>query len=151
MNQDTLEQLYVTGNYSSLLDEITNLSYDHPSTELTDIEKAICLSYHSRTLIRLGEVNEAENIINEIPNINFDEISISSLIYQTSLINLQITQGKVTEAIKNGMNTITLVEQKEHVVSKYPKILSFWGAFLYYLIGMAYFYQFKNDLALDYF
>ena len=64
MNQDTLEHLYVTGNYSTLLEEITKLAYTHPSTELTDIERAICLSYHSRALIRLAKVNEAENLIN---------------------------------------------------------------------------------------
>ncbi len=152
MNQDTLEHLYVIGNYSLLLEEINILAYNHPSTKLDDIEQSICVSYHSRALIRLGKVNEAEILIQKIANINLNkEFSISSLIYQTSSINLQITQGNITEALKNGTNTETLVEQKGPELSEQPKILSFWGAFLYYLIGIAYFHQYKNELARKYF
>lgn len=152
MNQDTLEHLYVTGDYSLLIEEINNLAYNHPSTKMNDLEKAICVSYHSRALIRLGEVKEAENIVNSIPNINFNEsFSISSLVYQTSIINLQITQGNITEALKNGTKAETPVEQKGLELSEQPKILSFWGAFFYFLIGMAYYHQFSKDLAGKYF
>ena len=152
MNQDALEHLYVTGDYSLLLEEINNLAYNHPSTKLNDLEKAICVSYHSRALIRLGEVKEAENLIHKTSNINFNEsFSISSLVYQTSIINLQITQGNITEALKNGLTTTTLVAQKKHELEEHLETLSFWSAFLYFLIGMAYYYQYKNDLASEYF
>ncbi|MHA2110361.1 MAG: hypothetical protein ACW98W_02720 [Candidatus Hodarchaeales archaeon] len=126
MNQDALEHLYVIGEYSLLLEEINNLEYNHPLTKLNDLEKAICVSYHSRALIRLGEVKEAENLISKTPNINFNEHSfISSLVYQTSTINLQITQGNITEALKNGLSTTTLVAQKKHELEKHLKTLSF--------------------------
>jgi len=152
MNQDALEHLYVTGNYSLLLKEINNLAYNQPSTELNDLERAICVSYHSRALIRLGKINEAENLIREILDINFtDSFSISSLIYQTSIINLQITQGNISEAIKRGISVKTIVDQKEHELSKHSQVLSFWSAFLFFLIGMAYYYQIKNDLAYEHF
>ena len=89
MNQDTLERLYVTGKYPLLLEEINKLTYDSPSTSLNKIEQAICLSYHSRSLIRLGRVDEAEELINRITNYDINEsFSISSLLYQTSIINL---------------------------------------------------------------
>ncbi len=152
MNQDALEHLYVTGGFSLLLEEINNLAYNHPSTKLNDLEKAICVSYHSRALIRLGKVKEAENLIQKTSNINFNEsFSISSLVYQTSIINLQITQGNITEALKNGLSTISIVAQKKHELENHLKTLSFWSAFLYFLIGMAYYYQIKNDLAYEYF
>ncbi|MHA2279168.1 MAG: hypothetical protein ACXAC2_25595 [Candidatus Kariarchaeaceae archaeon] len=146
MNQDTLEHFYVTGDYSLLLEEISKLAYNHPSTKLNDVEKAICVSYHSRALIRLGEINEAGKIINRISNTDLDKIfSISTLIYQTSVINLQIARGDVAEALKRGLNIKTLVEQHEKELSKYHKILSFWSAYLYYLVGQTYFYQYKID------
>ena len=152
MDPATLERLYVTGDYSSLLEVIEKLAYNHPSTKLNDIEKAICVSYHSRALIRLGEVKEAENIIKKISNTNFNKhFSISSLIYQTSIINLEITQENIIEALRKGINTETLVGQKKHEFSEYPKYYSFWSAFLYFLIGMAHYYEFKNDLAGKYF
>jgi tetratricopeptide (TPR) repeat protein len=152
MNQDTLEHLYVTGDYSLLLEEIANLDYNHPSTKLSDREKAICLSYHTRALIRLGEVNEAESAIKKISNTNFyNPLSLSSLIYQTSIINLHITQGNISEAIREGFKAESLIEQNKQEFSEYPNIYSFWSAFLYFLIGMAYYYQIKNDLAEKYF
>ncbi|UCE14591.1 MAG: tetratricopeptide repeat protein [Candidatus Heimdallarchaeota archaeon] len=148
MNQDAMENLYVTGNYSSLLEKITNLAYNDPSSKLTDIEKAIYLFYHSRALIRLGEVNDAEILLRKFVDIDYKAFFVSSLINQISVINLQITQGKVNEAIENGKIAIELVEQKN--LSNYPQ-LSFWSPFLYYFIGIAYFYHFKNDLAWKYF
>ena len=151
MNQDALEQLYVTGSYSLLLEEVALLAYNHPSTQLTDIEKAICLFYHSRALIRLGKVNDAENLISKFSKVNFNEFVISSLINQISIINLLITQGKVDEATRDGINAITLMDQNKQDISKFPKFLSFWGPFLYYFTGMAYFYKFQNDLAWKYF
>ncbi|MFX1247236.1 MAG: hypothetical protein ACFFBQ_07610 [Promethearchaeota archaeon] len=150
MNQNVLEQLYVTGNYPSLLEEITNLAYNQPSTKLTDIEKAICLFYHSRTLIRLGDVNDAENLIKKFANVNFNEFFISSLINQISILNLQVTQCKTKEVIENGKNAIQMIEQRNQDLSNYPQIQSFWNPFLHYYTGMAYFYQFKNDLARIY-
>ncbi|MHA2233319.1 MAG: tetratricopeptide repeat protein, partial [Candidatus Hodarchaeales archaeon] len=152
MNYDTLDRLYVTGDYSLLLEEISKLAYDNPSTTLTDIERAICGSYHSRALIRLGEVNEAESIIDKISNLkNNESFSLSSLINQTSIINLQITQGDIAEALKNGMSTTALVEQRKHELKDHLKILSFWSAFLYFLIGMAHYHQLDIDLANTYF
>jgi hypothetical protein len=73
MDPATLERLYVTGDYSSILEVIEELAYNHPSTKLNDIEKAICVSYHSRALIRLGAVNEAEKLINKTAKTNFNE------------------------------------------------------------------------------
>ncbi len=151
MNHDALEHLYVTGKYSLLLEEITTLAYNQPSTKLTAIEKAICLFYHSRALIRLGKVNDAENLITEFSKIDFDKFVISSLINQISIINLLITQGKVDEATRDGISAITLIEGKKLDLSKHPTILSFWSPFLYYFTGIAYFYKFKNDLAWTYF
>ncbi len=114
MNQEALENLYITGEYSLLLKEINKLAYNDPSTTLNDLEKAICISYHSRALIRLGEITEAEKIIHKISHINFTKsFSISSLIYLTSIINLQITQGNITEALKNGLNTTKFIAQNE--------------------------------------
>ncbi|MFQ5980838.1 MAG: hypothetical protein ACE5OZ_22095 [Candidatus Heimdallarchaeota archaeon] len=148
MNQDTLEHLYVTGDYLLLLEEIRNYAYDDPSSTLTDIEKAICSSYHSRALIRRGEVNLAENVIHKISSLkNNDSFSLSSLINQTSIINLQITQGNISEALKNGMNTTALVEQRKHELADQLEALTFWSAYLNFLIGIAYYYQFKIDLA----
>lgn len=150
MNQETLEHLYVTGNYSLLLEEINKIAYNQPSSKCNDIEKAICVYYHSSALIRLGKVNKAENLINKI--IKFDKsFTISSLINQTSLLSLQITQGKVSEALENGLKTPNLIEEKKNELSKHPQTLSFWSAYLYYWIGIGYFYQFKNDLAKIYF
>lgn len=148
MDQETLEKLYVTGEYSLVLEEINKSAYNDPLTKFNKIEKAICLSYHSRALIRLGEVHEAENLIREIPKMKFDEsFSISNLIDLTSIINLQITQGEVNDAIKNGITVTSLIEQRENKLSSHPRLLSFWGSFLYYWIGIAYFYQLRNDLA----
>jgi len=151
MNQSDLEKLYVTGNYSILLEDINNLAYNHPSSKLTEVEKAICLFYHSRALIRLGEVNDANNLISKFSTIDFNTSFISSFIYQISIINLLITQTRLDEAIRDGINAITLLKQNETKESIDPKFLSFWGPFLYYFIGIAYFYKFNNDLAWDYF
>ncbi|MHA2224803.1 MAG: tetratricopeptide repeat protein [Candidatus Hodarchaeales archaeon] len=151
MDQNNLEHLYVRGNYSLLLEEINTCENTYRLTKLSEIEQTICLSYQSRALIRLGKVSEAENLIRSISKPNINENSISRLIHQTSIICLLITQGKVNEAIENGLKTETLLEQKEQEWSKLPQVLSFWGAFLYYWIGIAYFYQFKNDLAWIYF
>jgi tetratricopeptide (TPR) repeat protein len=152
MNQDTLEHLYVTGDYSVLLEEIGKLAYDHPSTNLSDIEKAICVSYHSRALIRFGEINEAENLIHNASNIILNKsFSIPILIYQTSIINLHNTQGNIVEALREGRKTETLIKQKKNEISTHPELLSYWSAFLYFLIGVAYFYKVENDLAYEYF
>ncbi len=151
MNQNGLENLYVTGNYSLLIEEIAKSTYNRPLSKLTDMEKAIYLFYHSRTLIRLGDVSEAESLISKFSKIDFKVSISSSFINQISSINLFITQTRLDEAIREGINTITLLKQNEIRVSVDPKILSFWEPFLYYFIGIAYFYKFKNDLAWNYF
>ncbi|PWI47019.1 hypothetical protein CEE45_13675 [Candidatus Heimdallarchaeota archaeon B3_Heim] len=152
MNQETLEHLYVTGDYSLLLEEIDELRYNHSSTKLSDLEKAICVSYHTRALIRLGKVKDAKETIEKIskPDIT-KHYTISSLIYQTSIINLHITRGNITEAINKGFTTISIVEQQKLEFSENSKFLSFWSSFLYFLIGMAHYYEFKNNSAAKYF
>ncbi|MFW9778177.1 MAG: hypothetical protein ACFFE8_04920 [Candidatus Heimdallarchaeota archaeon] len=67
MNQETLEQFYVTGDYSLLLEEVRRLAYDQTAANLTDID-SIYVSFHSRALIRLGGVNEAETLIYNASN-----------------------------------------------------------------------------------
>ena len=69
MNQEALEHLYVTGKYHLLLEQINNLSQDPFSAKLNDIERAIYLSYHSRALIRIGEVNKADSLLKGISNL----------------------------------------------------------------------------------
>ncbi len=152
MNQKKLEDLYITGNYSALLEEISLLNYNSPSTTFNNLERAICLSYHSRTLIRLGKINDAEKLIQKVVNKNLKrDFSISELIHQTTIINLQITRGNTSESIDNGLSTLSLIDENLEILSEYPRIFSFWSIFLYFLIGMAYFYQFQNDQAKEFF
>ena len=148
MNHNDFEQLYVTGNFRKLIETITNLAYSQPSTNLTSKERAICLFYHSRSLIRLGNVNGAEDLITE--RYNSEEFSISNLINLNTIINLLITQGKVDEAIRDGMDVIAILEEREHELVEKPED-QFWFPFPYYFIGIAFFYKFKNDLAWNFF
>ncbi|MFW9779688.1 MAG: hypothetical protein ACFFE8_12610 [Candidatus Heimdallarchaeota archaeon] len=152
IDQEALEHLYVTGEYPLLLEEIKKLECYETFKDSKSIERAICVSYHSRALIRLGEVDEAENLIRKIPELELDGLLfISSLVYSTSIMNLEITRGEVDEAIKKGKNVLELLEHDMEKVSEYPKLMSFWGSFLYHLMGIAYFYQLRNDLAEKYF
>ncbi|OLS24942.1 MAG: hypothetical protein HeimC3_18180 [Candidatus Heimdallarchaeota archaeon LC_3] len=153
MDQKILENLYVTGTYSKLLEEIKKLSYKDPTSKLSDIEKAICLSYHSRGLIRLGKIADAEKTLQEFNNkLNecSNNFSLSSLIYYTSVLNLLNLQGNIEKSLKIGLEIESLINIEKNVFSENEEIFSFWSAFLYYLIGMAYYYQFKHDLANQY-
>ncbi|MHA2317210.1 MAG: tetratricopeptide repeat protein, partial [Candidatus Hodarchaeales archaeon] len=152
MNEKKLENLYVTGKYSFLLKEIKELAYDTPSATLNKIEKAVCLSYHTRTLIRLGRIHEAEKLINRIVDFDCNEpFSISALLCCTSRINLLITKGRASESLELGMCVKTLIEKNKTELSKYPELMGFWCAFFYFLLGIANFYQFQNDQARFYF
>ncbi|MFW9777980.1 MAG: hypothetical protein ACFFE8_03935 [Candidatus Heimdallarchaeota archaeon] len=152
MDQERLEHLYVTGEYPTLLDELHNLGYNKPSTNLTEFEVAICFSYHIRTLIRIGKTNEAERLHTEIPKIQLDDsFSITDLVHLTTLLNLKIERGKISDAIRKGLRATRLLEIVEANFSRQSENLSIWGGFLYYLIGMAYQHQGDWRLADGYF
>ncbi|MFW9854355.1 MAG: hypothetical protein ACFFFG_04815 [Candidatus Thorarchaeota archaeon] len=152
MDQERLEHLYVTGEYVNLLEELEKPGYVDPSSTLTELEIAICLSYHIRTLIRLGKIDQAKTLVDKIPEIDFDDsFSISSLINLISIMNVQITDGHITEAITSGMTAKRAIKRKFQTFSDQSDVVCFWRSFLEYLLGMAHYYQINNDLAYKHF
>ncbi|MFX0123398.1 MAG: tetratricopeptide repeat protein [Candidatus Hodarchaeota archaeon] len=147
IDQDHLYNLYIKGDYNLLLEEINKIGYTRPSSSLNELEQSICISYHSRALIRLGKIIEAETVINNYHDFYLEnKYSLHHLIHKTSIINFLITKGVITEAIKIG-SQIDQVLEKVH--KDLPEEFHNWLAFLHFLIGIGHTYQYQGELALE--
>ena len=130
MKFDSIEELYIHGEYQKIL--------DFPNDSLDQIQSAILNSYKSRSLIRLGKIHESETLVSgfEVRKLNTDS-SIADLINETSLFNLLNTLGRSKTVIERS-ETNNIIDDLQ---VKNGSLSGFWACFYFYLVGMAYYYE----------
>ena len=146
MNFDSLKELYNLGEFQNILDFCSQIDLSSKNQSLSKTDRSIYLSFETRSLIRLGRIQEVETLLDKSQL--HDNLTISDLINESSLVNLEITRG-------NSPNSLSRFEKLEHLdflLSKFqaeePKIVEFWGSYYLYLIGVAYYYELKYDYAI---
>ena len=149
MNFDSIETYYTHGDYWKILEFIDKLGLPLNS-KISEIEKSILTSYHSRALIRLGRISEANFLLKSYNQVKLDrDLSISSLINLSSLLNLLITQGDSKNVIERFSNKQVVEEIISSQLKVHPILTEFFGSYYLYLLGIAYYYELQYQDAID--
>ena len=144
-----LDEFYIHGEYQKVLALEKNQNLYSNSEEMIDLDKSIVFSYISRSLIRLGRIEEADvQIKNYKTSILNANSSFKDFIDETTLINLQITKGKSQDTIAKFRQ----FDQQEILIKKLqennPKEAGFWLCYYFYLVGIAFYYELNYDESL---
>ncbi len=151
LNIEMLDQLYLNGNYQNILELISDIDFTLVNKS-HNIELAVAISYKSRSLIRLGRIKESIQLINNLER-NFLNITsqLSDLINDTTLMNNLITIGKSKDVLSRYKSYSFIEDFINQIIKQYGSKYNFWIAYLYYLIGIANYYELNHEDSIKHF